>query len=89
MEHLHHYVFGKKIYGAHRSLHHWLISSRSVLTIHHPDSNASVVKIKPVQNRCTLCYMQKHIPIADCLSRLVVNATAVEDESFNLQISRS
>ena len=29
---------------------------------------------------------QKHVPIADCLSRLVVNATAVEDESLNLQI---
>ena len=30
---------------------------------------------------------QKHVPIADCLSRLVVNATAVEDESLNLQIA--
>ena len=29
---------------------------------------------------------QKHIPIADCLSRLVVDDTAVEDESLNLQI---
>ena len=29
---------------------------------------------------------QKHVPIADCLSRLVVNTTAVEDESLNLQI---
>ena len=29
---------------------------------------------------------QKHVPIADCLSRLVVNATAVEDELLNLQI---
>ena len=31
--------------------------------------------------------MQKQVPIADCLSRFVVNATAVEDESLNLQIA--
>ena len=32
---------------------------------------------------------QKHVPIADCLSRLVVNATAVEDESTKPSDSRS
>ena len=85
VEHLHHYIFGRKF-----TIHtdHSPLANIFKKCLNDTSPRLQCLLLRLSQYEMDIHYVtQKHIPIADCLSRLVVNATAVEDESLNLQIA--
>ena len=84
IEHLHHYVFGRK-FTVHTD--HSPLANIFMKCLNDTSPRLQRLLLRLSQYEMEVQYVtQKHIPIADCLSRLVVDDTAVEDESLNLQI---
>ena len=85
VEHLHHYVFGRK-FMVHTN--HSPLANIFKKCLNNVSPRLQHLLLRLSQYEIDVHYVtQKDVPIADCLSRLVVNATAVEDESLNLQIT--
>ena len=85
VEHLHHYIFGRKF-----TIHtdHSPLANIFKKCLNDTSPRLQHLLLRLSQYKMDVHYItQKHVPIADCLSRLVLNATAVEDESLNLQIA--
>ena len=85
VEHLHHYIFGRKF-----TIHtdHSPLANIFKKCLNNTSPRLQCLLLRLSQYEMDIHYVtQKHVPIADCLSRLVVNATAMEDESLNLQIA--
>ena len=85
VEHLHHYTFGRRF-----TIHtdHSPLANIFKKCLNGASPRLQHLLLRLSQYKMDVHYVtQKHIPIANCLSRLVVNATAVEDESLNLQIA--
>ena len=85
VEHLHHYIFGRKF-----TIHtdHSPLANIFKKCLNNKSPRLQHLLLRLSQYEMDVHYITlKHIPIADCLSRLVLNATAVEDESLNLQIA--
>ena len=81
VEHLHHYVFGRK-FMVHTD--HSPLANIFKKCLNDTSPRLQCLLLRSSQYEMDVHYVtQKHIPIADCLSRLVVDATAVEDESLN------
>ena len=75
VEHLHHYVFGRKfmVHTDHSSLANIF---KKCLNDTSPRLQHLLLRLS--QYKIDVHYVtEKHVPIADCLSRLVVNAIAV------------
>ena len=84
IEHLHHYVFGRQ-FRVHTD--HTPLANIFKKCLNDTSPRLQHLLLRLSQYEMDVHYMtQKHVPITDCLSRPVVNATAVEDESLNLQI---
>ena len=84
IEHLHHYVFRRK-FTVHTD--HSPLANIFKKCLNDTSPRLQHLLLRLSQYEMEVQYVtQKHIPIADCLSRLVVDDTAVEDESLNLQI---
>ena len=84
IEHLHHYVFKRK-FTVHTD--HSPLASIFKKCLNDTSPRLQHLLLRLSQYEMEVQYVtQKHVPIADCLSRLVVDDTAVEDESLNLQI---
>ena len=84
IEHLHHYVFERKF-----TMHtdHSPLANIFKRCLNDTSPRLQCLLLRLSQYEMEVQYVtQKHVPIADCLSRLVVDDTAVEDESLNLQI---
>ena len=85
VEHLHHYVFGRK-FTDHTD--HSPLANIFKKCLNDTSPRLQHLLLRLNQYEMDVHYItQKYVPIADCLSRLVVNATAVEDELLNLQIA--
>ena len=84
IEHLHHYVFGRK-FTVHTD--HSPLANIFKKCLNDTSPRLQCLLLRLSQYEMEVQYVtQKHVPIADCLSRLVVDNTAVEDTSLNLQI---
>ena len=84
VENLHQYIFGRK-FTVHTD--HSPLANIFKKCLNDTSPRLKCLLLRLSQYEMEVQYItQKHVPIADCLSRLVVNATAVEDESLNLQI---
>ena len=85
VEHLHHYIFGRK-FMVHTD--HSPLANIFKKCLNDTSPRLQCLLLRLSQYEMDVCYvMQKHVPIANCLSRLVDNATAMEDELLNLQIA--
>ena len=77
IEHLHYYIFGRK-FTVHTD--HSPLANILKKCLNDTSSKLQHLLLRLSQYEMDVHYVtQKHVPIADCLSRLVVNATAVED----------
>ena len=85
IEHLHHYVFGH-----HFTVH---IDHAPLVNLFNKCLNDTSPRLQQLllrlsQYEINIEYVtRKHVPVADCLSRLVNVKSAQEDDTLNLQIA--
>ena len=85
VEHLHHYVFGRQftVHTDHASL---VNLSNKCLNDTGPHLQRLLLRLS--QYKMNVKYVtSKHVPVADCLSRLINLKRAQEDDTLNLQIA--